>query len=167
MSDFRSGKSSRLQIDPARCRPIYSTNPCHLMLFVREGFLASPKRNAPRPFPSRLSRCRLTFTKLPMRPGRYGVSRLAKASTTSRSGSIPRPAKYYAVSSLAVTAYSFAEDRSALRSVRVAHIRSDRAPRWFAFTTPQSSSRFAPDRIRRAAPQNTRRSRLLAQRNGC
>src|SRR5437763_4454868 len=44
-----------------------------------------PKRNASSPFTSRLSRCRLTFTKPPTPPNRSVPSRLSKASTAAAS----------------------------------------------------------------------------------
>src|SRR5439155_8003627 len=52
-----------------------------------------PKRNAPSPFTSRLSRCRLTFTKPPIPPNRSVPSRLSKASTTSRFAATRKLAK--------------------------------------------------------------------------
>ena len=52
-----------------------------------------PKRNASSPFTSRLSRCRLTFTKPPTPPNRFVPSRLSKASTTSRFAATRKLAK--------------------------------------------------------------------------
>jgi len=52
-----------------------------------------PKRNAPSPFTSRLSRCRLTFTKPPTQPNRSAPSRLSKASTTTRFAATRKLAK--------------------------------------------------------------------------
>src|SRR5439155_26527975 len=52
-----------------------------------------PKRKAPSLFSSRLSRCRLTFTKPPIPPNRSVPSRLSKASTMSRFAASQKLAK--------------------------------------------------------------------------
>jgi hypothetical protein len=52
-----------------------------------------PEKNAPIPFTSTLSRCRLTFTKPPTPLNRSVPSRLSKASTTSRFAATRKLAK--------------------------------------------------------------------------
>src|SRR5882672_11178094 len=79
------------------------------------------EQNAPGPFTSRLSPCRLTFTKPPIPPNRSVPSRLSKASTTSRFAATRKLAKERGVWSRLVTTFLFAENLLVLRSAQSVH----------------------------------------------
>ena len=84
------------------CDPGSQIGPCEINLRIkrsspnvirRQIIFLFPKRNAPSTFTSRLSRCRLIFTKPPTPPNRSVPSRLSKVSTTSRFAATRKLAK--------------------------------------------------------------------------